>query len=991
VERGSDARAVSAILSKKASLPDFPVPQRYANADEYVRDLCRDGFVRRGLDTLPDDWVRYYGQRVEYELSVIAEKGFATYFLITWDAVNWARQQGIAIGPARGSSAGSLVSYLLGITGIDPIRFRLSFERFIAPHRKDWPDVDIDVEDTERERLKAYLEQTYGEACIANVSTVNAMRARQAFRDASRAFGVAPGEVERVLAALGADLADETGADDDADEVDEFATLEQVSHTSEALREFRAMHPQVFKAAKALRGQLRAGGVHAAGIVIANEPLQEFTAVEMRQAAPVVSLTKHECETLGLVKFDFLGLKTMTVIAEALREINKGRPDDPLTMEKVVATLDIPEAFDEFCAGNTSAVFQFNKRGGRALCQKIQPRNIEELAAINALDRPGPLDSGATELYIERKVGRAQVPRVHPTYDAITAETFGLVIYQEQVMEICRQMAGMNWENVHRIRKIISLKLSPEEFQPHEQTFVDGAVANGCPAETAAEIWRGFLRYAGYAFNRSHAVAYAVIGYVCMALKVYYPAEYLCAAVQFGADSGIREAISEARRLGVEVKAPDVNASGMRWALHRGSLYASLAAVKGIGEKAAQDIIAAREEEGPFQNVLEFLRRTPKRTVHKGVVEKLATVGAMRCLHPNTKALVAYLPDALRVRSGKKTELFGDETLPAALAKDDEFTAREFVERQMSLLPFTPETRLEDCFPEVFGALDKLYPKRQGIAELRAAGAAGRFDDFFVVAGTVTRVESGRADPGSRKRSIAVMTEDKTGEIILRLNPYKFKHLADDFIHDGKDEPILALATAISEKTADIHEVAFMRHFSSVVGGRAATTEQEENLLEHPGREVMALRPPDVKNIKAQKRRKRPVVVGLANRIWSARTRKGAGPEMGFMELRDETGLYLVLLWAGTWEHLGEWLTEGAIYEARLGRTKDGVLCCDTARGQGFKRLDVPEEQPPLTARPGQTWGATAPAAQREPSPRPAPVEPPAGVEDEWPDDDVPF
>jgi hypothetical protein len=361
----------------------------------------------------------------------------------------------------------------------------------------------------------------------------------------------------------------------------------------------------------------------------------------------------------------------------------------------------------------------------------------------------------------------------------------------------------------------------------------------------------------------------------------------------------------------------------------------------------------------------------------------------MRCLHPNTKALLAYLPDALAARSGKKAQLFGEDTLPDALAKEDEFTTREFVERQMSLLPFAPETRLEDCFDEVFAALDVLYPKRKGIAELRAAGAAGRFDDFHVVAGTVTRVESGRADPGSRKRSIAIMTEDKTGEIILRLNPYRYKSLAEDFIHDGKDEPIIALATAISEKTADIHEVAFLRHFSDVVGNRGAPTEQMENLLEHPGREVMALRPADMKNIKGQKRRKRPVVLGVANRIWSARTRKGAGPEMGFMELRDETGLYLVLLWAGTWEHLGEWLTEGAIYEARLGRTQDGTLCCDTGRGQGFRRVDVPEEQPPMIAQPAPSWGATGQATAGEPSPRPAPVEPQA-PEDGY-DDDVPF
>lgn len=930
-------------LASRAELPTFPLPPEFDSAIEYLRHLCRIGYVERGFDVAEPATQHAVADRVRYELDVIGSKGFADYFLICWDAIKFAHEQGIAIGPGRGSAAGSLAAYLLGVTGIDPLRYRLSFERFLPPHRNDYPDIDIDVEDARRDEIRAHLEGKYGADCIANVATLNAIRFKQSVRDSARVHGVPHYEVDQALALIG-DAVDE----DDGDGEDVVIDLESgIARGSGPFSEFRAKYPEVVAGAVALRGQLRAAGVHAAGIVIADRPLVETTAIELRSKAPVVSLTKYECERLGLVKFDLLGLKKMTVIAESLRLINTRRGLG-LTVAGIMEQPDDGKTFDELGAGRTACVFQFNKRGGRRLCERMKPRNVEDLATINALDRPGPLDSGATELYLERRAGKEVVPRIHATYDAITAESYGLPIYQEQVMSVCRDLAGMSWEQVHRVRKIISLKLDESEFEPHERAFVEGATAKGCNERAARRIWESFRNYAGYAFNRSHAVAYALIGYVCAYLKTHYPLEYLCAEAQHGTNP--EEAIREAKRFGVSVGAPDVNQSGFGWSLDGDVLVAGFSSVKGIGESAAIAIVETRKA-GPFRDLIDFLSRAPKRNVHKGIAERLARLGAFRSIHPNTAAVVAFLPAALEIRE-KGRGLFEDgEMIPPDLAKRDARTPREILKAEAALLPFVTQ-RAEDCYPEVLAAIHKSYGRRVPISRLVQDGIEKRHEEQRIIVGTLARIERERADPGGRKRSAALLIEDASGDIILKANPYSFDEDLQRLADAGTGSAIVACASSVSERTAEVREIALCEHFADYLDRRSAGTTSEENLEENPGIEAANLRPAGARTLKAAKRVRRPHVCGIMVRVWSTQTRGGDGPEMGFAELRDETGLGFVLIWPDSWEWYCGRLTEGGIYEAKLGRTRDGTLCCDTGKGHGFNRLDEPDDEPGPPALP---------------------------------------
>jgi len=472
-----------------AGLPIFELPENFQDPDEFLRYLCAVGWKKRGLANKNLEIQKTYGDRVKYELGILKEKGFANYFLITWDMVKWAKEHGICVGPARGSSAGSIVAYLLFITEIDPLRFGLSFERFIAPHRKDYPDIDIDFEDLRRNEVREYLNERYGSEHVANVATINVLGFRSAFRDAARAFGVPQQEVNRAIGYF------EESFEEENDEID-----------TAAIEEFGAKYPDVLRATRALQGQIRAGGTHAAGVVISNKPLKEITAIELRESVPVVAMTKDEAETLGLIKFDLLGLRTMTILSWAVNAMNEKRKIEGLpaiSVESLTTSLNDPIVFAEFAAGNTDSVFQLNRPGGKRLCQDIQINCFDDLAVVNALDRPGPLQSGGTEIYVKNRKRKMIGPGIHPIFSEITGDTFGVLLYQEQVMRICRELAGLDWPDVHAIRKAIAKSQGIEALESFWQKFKDGAMTtSGCKEATARTIWDMIVRYGGYCFNK---------------------------------------------------------------------------------------------------------------------------------------------------------------------------------------------------------------------------------------------------------------------------------------------------------------------------------------------------------------------------------------------------------------------------------------------------------------------------------------------------------
>lgn len=899
-------------LETVAKLPPFKVPDGFGNGDEFLRFLCAGGWKRRGFADASPDVQKTYGERVKYELEILRSKGFANYFLIVWDMVKWAKDHGISVGPARGSSAGSLVAYLLGITDINPLRFGLSFERFIAPHRKDWPDIDVDFEDIRRGEVKDYLGQKYGPDCVANVATFNMLQFRSAFRDAARVFKVPQAEVDRAIGFFASDSIID-------DEVD--VKFEN--------QEFTRKYPNVVKAANALQGQIRAGGTHAAGVVLADRPLAEVTSMEVHGNTPVVALTKDEAEALGLVKIDLLGLRTMTVFSWALTRINERRAREgieKITVEDIISSLNDPAVFAEFAAGNTEAVFQFNKPGGKRLCVEVKISCFNDLSAVNALDRPGPLDSGGTDSYIHRKRGEP-VPHAHPVFDAITKDTFGVLLYQEQVMRLCRELAGLDWPDVHAIRKTIAKSQGQEAVEEFWPKFKAGALSHECSETTARWIWDQIITHGRYSFNLSHAVSYAAIGYASMWLKLYYPKEYLCAVMEFGANP--REAVIEARKRGIQVLEPDINRSGIGFTLGEEGIYSGLDSVKGVGPEAANAIILARGER-PFVDFNDFRARASGRKVHKGIVRSLIEVGAFESLHPNTIALLDYANKTVVEKD--RLDLFSGEPAPAMLGQRVKLSDTLLMKR-VELLPFIPQHHPGLEFDDVLAKFDKLYPSRTQIEELREAGRARTRNEIRTITGILTKGEMRTGDMGSPKKTALLSLEDESGEIVVRMDPKRFPTEADRFCA-GNAKVVVAVVSPISEYRADVREIADLVEFR-----KEKLSDSMTRLLEAPGRAVLAFRQGRIsKTLRTAARVKSPLVIGLAMRIWEGKTR-ATGEAMGFVDLADESDQQIVLLWPQTWAILKDELIEGHIYEAKLGTTKDSTLCCDVTRGQYFHDL----------------------------------------------------
>ena len=908
-------------LKSIAGLPLYEVPKANGDSTEYLRHLCAEGWKNRGMGSLIGDLKKVYGDRVRRELDLLRDKNFENYFLIVWDIVRWAKENDIAVGPARGSSAGSLVAFLLGITDIDPIRFNLSFERFIAPHRSDYPDIDIDFEDIRRPEILQYLVDTYGEDRVAKIATMNVLKFRSAFRDAARIFRVPQHETNRII-----------GTFDAGQEEDDYGVDEDI------IRTFKAQYPNVIKATDALVGQLRSGGTHAAGIVIADRPLLEVTAMELRGGTPLVALTKDEAESLGLVKIDILGLKTMSVISWAIKTINVRRKDDglePITLESITTSLNDDNVFAEFAAGNTEAIFQFNRPGGKKLCQDLKVACFGDLAAVNALDRPGPLQSGGTELYVQRKAG-ALFENTHPIFEQVTKDTYGILLYQEQVMRICRELAGLSWKDVHTIRKAIAKSQGSEVLEGFWHKFRDGVLQEKtCSAQTARKIWDDIVKHGSYGFNESHAVAYAAISYTCMWLKLYYPAEYLCSFMLYGTNP--REAVIESRRRGVSVKEPDINVSREGYSLVNGVIYAGLDAVKGIGESASQEIILKRGDE-EFKDFDDFMNRTAGRKVHKGIVRALIEVGAFESLHKNTAALLKHHSKF----SGKKKKvgLFDTEEgeeVRANLALEADLPESILIKR-IALLPFIPENHPALKYNDVLKKLDNIFPKRTQISELRIAGRANTRNEIRTITGMLTKFQIQMGDMGQRRKVGLAWIEDESGEIVIRLDLSRFPKEADDYTSIGI--PIVAVVSPISECRADVREIANLMTFRKGLNeNEYVITDSMNSLLSSPGRVVAPLRSRAKHTLKRAVKLKGPHVIGLVTRVWSGNTKIG---EMGFVDMADETGQQIVLLWPQSWKTFQGEIEEGKIYEAQLGTTKDQTLCCDVSRGHFFREVIVP-------------------------------------------------
>ena len=561
----------------------LPVPK--TDADEKLRQLAQ-----KGLERLQKASDVVYKDRLEEELSVIASKNFASYFLVVADMINWAKENNIMVGPGRGSAAGSLVCYSLGITDVDPIEYNLLFFRFINPERNDFPDIDTDFEDRRRKEVKEYLKKKFKH--VASISTYTYFKDKGVIRDAARVFMVPLQEVNRATKQI--------------DTFEDFLT-------SPNTKEFRTRYPEVVWLADRLRGRIRSVGVHAAGVVVAKDDLRKYAPVESRADAsdsvsgriPVVAYDMDQVADIGLIKLDALGLKTLSVISDTLKSI-KERTGKSINLSSL--SLDDPSVYKMLNDGYTKGVFQAEATPYTNLLIKMGIDKFEDLVASNALVRPGAMNTvGAA--YINRKQGREAVDYSHVLMKDFTENTYGVIIYQEQVMQACVHLGGMSWSEADKVRKIIGKKKDAKEFDQFKDQFVDGA-SKHISKKKAESLWHDFEAHAGYSFNRSHAVAYSMLSYYTAWLKSNYPIEFMFSILKNENDKDARtEYLIEAKRLGIKIKLPHVNESDIYFSLKNDSIIFGLAEIKFISDNIANKILEKR----PFNNYAELIERASEK------------------------------------------------------------------------------------------------------------------------------------------------------------------------------------------------------------------------------------------------------------------------------------------------------------------------------------------------------------------------------------------
>jgi DNA polymerase III subunit alpha len=624
-----------------ATLPDYPIPSGYQGASDYLYALCLQG-VRERFGELTER----IKLRLDYEFGVINGKGFTPYMLIVWDFVHYARSQGIRCC-ARGSAAGSLLAYVLGITNVDPLRTNLLFERFFNPDRADMPDVDIDFPDDQREVVFEYVVRKYGAAFVAQMVTFNTLAARASVKDAARVMGL-PTVGDRILRTFPPNFKGRLS--------DACAESADLSRLYQQNREAR----NVIEHARRLEGSVRGTGRHAAGVVIGNAPLSRFVPLEARvhKEPGRGQMTQYEqahLEDLGLIKFDFLGLINLSILRDAVRFIKQTQDEsidlDTLSLDPVEDddeyNVKRKRAFDLLASGETTGVFQLESQKMREYIKQLRPSSIEDVTAMVALYRPGPMDSIPS--FIDAKHGSKSVSYLDERLGKWLGESYGTIVYQDQVLLIARHLACMSWEKVNKLRKALSKK-KMDEVEHYREEFVAGCVSNGMREETAGALFTQIQPFGGYGFNKAHAASYAVVAYHCAYLKANYPTEFMAATLTAHASDTKKMArdIAECRRMGITVLGPDVNRSERGFTVEAGGVRFGLLAIKGIGEGPVGEILRERSR-GPFTRLSDFCVRLDPKQVSRGVIETLIKVGALDTQAQGQRhQLLAALPDAMK-------------------------------------------------------------------------------------------------------------------------------------------------------------------------------------------------------------------------------------------------------------------------------------------------------------------------------------------------------
>lgn len=644
----------------KTNLPYFKVPNG-KTPDEYLKELCLEGLKKRNLAN-----IKKAKERLEYELSVIKQTGFASYFLIVADFVNWAKNNGIVVGPGRGSASGSLVSYLLNITDIDPLKYNLLFERFLNPERAaGLPDIDLDFADARRDEVIDYVAKKYGRNNVSQIITFGTMAARQVIRDVGRALGYNYTYCDRI-----------------AKMIPLFATLEQTINQVSEFKQIYHTDPKAKKMidiGKKLEGVARHASTHACGVVISNTPLSDLIPLQHASQNDQTVITQYDMygiESLGLLKMDFLGLKNLTIIEDTLKLIKKFHN---VEIDISRLPLDDEKTYQLLQEGKTTGLFQLESEGFKRYLKELKPNEFEDIIAMVALYRPGPIEF--IPEYIARKHGKKKIKYLHPKLEPILKDTYGICIYQEQLMQIAQQLAGFTLGEADVLRKAVGKKIK-SLLEEQKEKLINGMVKNGIPQKTAIEIWNWVLPFARYGFNKSHSAAYAMIAYETAYLKTHYPLEFMAALMnseQKNIDK-LKVLLEEARKMGIKVLPPDINESLAKFTIVRPSNKSSktdektirfgLAAIKNVGHNVVEQIVEERKKRGPYSSIENFIERMPSSVLNKKSMESLIKAGSFDTIEERGKLLLNLEKLLDFARDSQRKKANGDGSLFTMFSKN---------------------------------------------------------------------------------------------------------------------------------------------------------------------------------------------------------------------------------------------------------------------------------------------------------------------------------
>jgi DNA polymerase III subunit alpha len=768
--------------------PHFDVPEGYT-LDSYFEHVTREGFARRleNIRTLSaagklKHGIAEYEQRLAREIGIIQQMRFSGYFLIVWDFVRYAREHQIPVGPGRGSAAGSLVSYSLGITDLDPLQYELFFERFLNPERVSMPDIDMDFCMNRRCQVIDYVTQKYGRENVAQIITFGTMAAKAAIKDVGRAMDIPYADVDRIakMVPTTINIKLETA-------LKESPALQQAYESDTQIR-------QLIDTAKKLEGLVRNAGMHAAGVVISPRPLNELVPLyKTKNDEIVTAFDMVAIEKMGLLKMDFLGLTTLTILDDALKLIRQTRNEqveldaiplhDSTTYEKV------------FHSGLTSGVFQFESHGMRDVLRRYKPNSIEDLTALNALYRPGPIQGGMIDDFIDRKHGRKKIEYELPELKEILEETLGVIVYQEQVMQIANRLAGYSLGEADLLRRAMGKKKAEEMAQQRER-FIEGAVQRNYPTKKIEKIFDLMAQFAGYGFNKSHSAAYALLAYHTAYLKTHYPVEFMAALLTSvtGNTDDVVKYINECREMQIAVEPPDIHVSDANFTPHGEAIRFGLAAVKNVGHNAIESIVAARKElagegaratqPGRFNSIYEFCEKVDLRLLNKRVLESLIKSGAMDSLGRRAQ-LMAVLDKAMdHAQKAQRDAESGQHGLFGVFRQEDAHS-------QEDRLPETPDwdehVRLANE-KEILGffitghPLDKFRDKLEDLhalstSDLCAMKSSTGKDETLSTAGIITNLRVLKSKKGDFYAQAAL--EDLSGSIEMLVFPDAYRKLQD--------------------------------------------------------------------------------------------------------------------------------------------------------------------------------------------------------------------